>query len=249
MLPFSESQMEINIISGRQSKAGRIVLHGAAGVGKTTLAASLGKALIVPTEEGSNHLDVDRLPLCKSYKQIVDSLKWTYDNLKSGEIDHDVVVLDSIDWAEIMVEQDLEKEMFDQSYGKGAIEIGSRVGRLLRGLDAINGLGVKIVVIAHSEMKSVELAEGGAYSRWQPKLSKRSNARLQEWSDAIGYCQVEVRVREENTGFSKRGVGVGTGRRIVSFNPSPSYVAKVRTAADVPNAIDMSDLDSVLKVL
>lgn len=241
--------MEISIISGKQNKASRIVLHGAAGVGKTTLAASLGKALIVPTEEGSNHLDVDRLPLCKSYKQVVDSLKWAYDNLKSGEIDHDVVVLDSIDWAENMVEADLAKEMFDQSYGKGAIEIGSRIGRLLRGLDAINGLGVKVVVIAHSEMKNVELAEGGAYSRWQPKLSKRSNARLQEWSDAVGYCKVEVIVREESTGFSKRGVGVGTGRRVLCLNPSPSYVAKVRSSEKVPATIDMSDVDSILKVL
>ncbi len=241
--------MEINIISGKQRKAKCVVLHGEAGVGKTTLASKMGKAIIIPTEDGSDHLDVDRLPLCKSYSAIVESMKWIYEKRKAGEIDHDVVVLDSIDWAEGFVEADLSRENFDQSYGKGVIEIGQRMGRLLKGLDMLNELGMKVVVIAHSECKTVEMAEGGSFSRWQPKLTKRSNARLQEWSDAIGFCAVEIKVREESTGFSKRGVGSSTGRRIVSFNPSASYVAKVRTDAEVKSVYDMNDLDSILGVL
>ncbi|MGI9446889.1 MAG: ATP-binding protein [Pirellulales bacterium] len=241
--------MEINIISGKQDKPKCVVLHGEAGVGKTTLAARLGKSLIIPTEDGSDHLDVDRLPLCKSYSDVVESIKWVYDSRKAGSIDHDTVVLDSIDWAENFVEADLVREVFDQSYGKGNVEIGQRMGRLLNGLALLNGLGMTVVVIAHSECKTVEMAEGGSFSRWQPKLSKRSNARLQEWSDAIGYCSVEVMVTKESTGFSERGVGKSTGRRIVSFNPSASYVAKCRTDKKVSAKYDMSDIDKIKEVL
>lgn len=241
--------MEIQIYSGKQNKPKCVVLHGEAGVGKTTLASRLGKALIIPTEDGSGHLDVDRLPLCKSYADVIESIKWAYDNKKDGSIDHDVVVLDSIDWAENFVEADLDREDFDQSYGKGNVEIGARMGRILKGLDMLNGLGMTVVVIAHSECKTLEVAGGGSYSRWQPKLSKRSNARLQEWSDAVGFCTVEVMVSKESTGFSERGVGRSTGRRIVHFNPSASYVAKIRTDKKVSSGYDMSDVDTIKGIM
>ena len=241
--------MEISIISGKQKGPKNVVLHGEAGVGKTTLASRLGKAIIIPTEDGSDHLDVDRLPLCRGYADVLESIKWVYDEKKAGNIDHDVVVLDSIDWAENFIEADLVREVFDQSYGKGNVEIGSRVGRLLRGLDMLNEMGMMVVVIAHSECRTVELAEGGSYSRWQPKLSKRSNARLQEWSDAVGFCTVEVLVSKESTGFSERGVGKSTGRRIVHFNPSASYVAKIRTDKKVSGGFDMSGIDKIKEVL
>ena len=241
--------MEINIISGKQKNPKCIVLHGEAGVGKTTLASRLGKSIVIPTEDGSDHLDVDRLPLCKSYGDVLDSVRWVYEQKKSGDIDHDVVVLDSIDWAENFIELDLVRECFDQSYGKGNVEIGQRIGRILKGLDMLNGMGMKVVVIAHSECRTVDLAEGGSFSRWQPKLSKRSNARLQEWSDAVGFCAVEVMVSKESTGFSERGVGKSTGRRMVYFNPSAGFVAKIRTDKHVMNGYDMNKVDSILEIL
>lgn len=239
----------MKIISGIVPKAKKLLIHGEAGVGKTTLAAALGKAIIVPTEDGSGHVDTDRLPLCKSYKDIISSLKWVSESLASGEIDHDTVVLDSIDWAELFIESDMDREVFDRSYGKGAVEAGVRIGRILSCLDVIREQGCRIVVIAHSECKSIDLAEGGSYSRWQPKLSKRSNARVQEWSDAVGFCRVEVKVREEQSGFTKRGVGVGTGRRVVHLNPSASYVAKIRSSAKVASVIDMSDIDTLREIV
>ena len=235
----------MKIISGVVPNKKKVLIHGEAGVGKTTLAAGLGKSIIVPTEDGSGHVDTDRLPLCKSYADIISSLKWVSESISSGEIDHDTVVLDSIDWAELFIEADMDREVFDRSYGKGAVEAGVRVGRILSCLDVIREQGCRVVLIAHSECKSIDLAEGGSYSRWQPKLSKRANARVQEWSDAVGFCRVEVKVREEQSGFSKRGVGVGTGRRVVHFNPAASYVAKIRSSSKVSSVIDMSDLDTI----
>lgn len=239
----------MKIISGIVPKTKKLLIHGEAGVGKTTLAARLGKAIIVPTEDGSGHVDTDRLPLCKSYSEIISSLKWISESLTSGEIDHDTVVLDSIDWAELFIESDMDRECFDRSYGKGAVEAGARVGRILSCLDVIRDQGCRVVVIAHSECKSIELAEGGSYSRWQPKLSKRSNARTQEWADAVGFCRVEIKVREEQAGFSKRGVGVGTGRRVVHFNPAASHVAKIRSTEKVASVIDMSDIETLRELI
>ena len=176
-------------------------------------------------------------------------LRSSHSEHQAGNIDHDVVVLDSIDWAENFIELDLVRENFDQSYGKGNVEQGQRVGRLLKGLSLLNSIGMTVVVIAHSECKTVEMAEGGSYSRWQPKLSKRSNARLQEWTDVIMYCAVEVIVREESTGFSSRGVGASTGRRMGYLNPSAAYVAKCRTDKKVSSSYDLSDIDTLKELL
>lgn len=239
----------IEIISGRVEKAKRLLIHGEAGVGKTTLASRLGKAIIIPTEDGSNHLDVDRLPLCTSYSKLLESIAWVGTAKKNGEIDHDVVVLDSIDWAENFIEADLVRDAFDQSYGKGNVEIGARIGKILRYLDGLLELGMQVVVIAHSEVKSLELPEGGSYSRWQPKLSKRSNARVQEWCDSIGFCRVEVMVTKESTGFSERGVGKATGRRVLHLNPTAGWVAKCRTASEVPASLDMDKIDKIKEIL
>jgi len=239
----------MKIISGIVDQPKRVVLHGAAGVGKTTLACRLGKAIVIPTEDGSNHLDVDRLPLCRNYNQVLESIAYVGKAKKAGEITNDVVVLDSIDWAENFIESQLEAESFDQSYGKGVVEIGARIGRIFSYLDSLMQYGMKVVVIAHSEMKSIELPEGGSYSRWQPKLSKRSNSRLQEWSDAVGYCRIEVMVSKESNGFTERGVGQTTGRRVLHLNPTAGYVAKCRSSIDVPISVDMSNIEQVKKFL
>lgn len=243
----------MEITKGKIKKARKTVIHGEHGLGKTTWAARKGTAIFICTEEGSNNLDVSRLPLAKSYKDVINQIGWLAKNIEdlkaSPETAFDTVVLDSVDWLEGFIESDLEAECFDQSYGKGVAEIASRVGRVLNGLDVLAGLGLSPVVIAHSSVRTIERAEGGSYSRYEPKLSKRSNARLLEWADEVAYCTLETMVVDESSGFNgTRGVGVSTGKRVLRLNPSPSWAAKNRCPEKVPASIDLSDIDTYNKL-
>jgi hypothetical protein len=232
----------MEITSGRIQKPRKTVIHGEHGTGKTTWASRYGKkTLFICTEEGTNDLDVDRLPLSKKYSDVIAQIGWLIENDGAG---YDTVVLDSIDWAEAMVEKDLVDEDFDQNYGKGVVEIASRLMRILNGLSLLIEKGVSVIVIAHSQQRKIEMASGGAFDRVEPKLTKRANAKLLEWADEILFSQIETIVRTESSGFNgTRGVGVTTGRRVICPNPSGAYMAKNRCPKKLPESIDMNDVE------
>ena len=51
----------------------RILIHGVAGVGKTTFAASADRPVIIATEEGLGTLDVPHFPLARSLTEVMRS--------------------------------------------------------------------------------------------------------------------------------------------------------------------------------
>jgi hypothetical protein len=50
----------------------RILIHGVAGVGKTTFAASADRPVIIATEEGLGTLDVPHFPLARSFTEVME---------------------------------------------------------------------------------------------------------------------------------------------------------------------------------
>lgn len=239
--------MDFQITSGKIKRPRKTVVHGEHGTGKSTWASRVGKALFICTEDGTNDLDVDRLPLVKSYSDVVQQIQWIAKKLDDGEIDHEVVALDSADWLEGFIDKDLERESFDTSYGKGVAEIAMRFGRILSGLDMLVDRGVMPIVIAHSQVREIKLAEGGSYDRWEPKLSKKANGKLLEWADEVLYASMETVVRSEDTGFgSSRGIGVVTGKRSLRCRPGAGYMAKNRCQA-LPASIDTKDAPEYTK--
>ena len=60
--------------------------------------------------------------------------------------------------------------------------------------------------------------------------------------DEVGFAHHETIVRKENSGFKDRGVGVTTGRRMLSLSPSAAYVAKnrARQGVQVPENVELN---------
>jgi len=238
-----------NITTGKESGRPRLtVIHGGPGVGKTTWASHWEKPLIIQTEEGSEDLDVSRTPLITSYGEVIQAVS---DLIKEEELPFSTIVVDSADWIEPMIDRDLKSEHFDTDYGKGAIETGLRFKRVIDGLQLLRKKHrVNIVVIAHSQLRSINSPEGGSYDQWAPKLSKRANAILVEAADEILYCTQETIIRTEKGSFGNdRGVAVGTGRRVIKLKPSPAYVSKHRLGREVPSEISMDNVEDYLTLL
>ena len=77
----------------------RILIHGVAGVGKSTFAADAGAPVFIMTEDGLGKLQVPHFPLATSYVEVAEAL----DALLDEDHDYGTVVVDSVDWLEPLI--------------------------------------------------------------------------------------------------------------------------------------------------
>ena len=77
----------------------RILIHGVAGVGKSTFAADADRPVFLMTEDGLGKLQVPHFPLATSYAEVAEAL----DALLSEDHDFGTVVVDSVDWLEPLI--------------------------------------------------------------------------------------------------------------------------------------------------
>ncbi len=228
-----------NTTTGPQSRPRRTFLYGTHGVGKSTWAAGWDSPIFLPTENGCGDLDVTRTRLLESAKEVVDAIT----EVRSS--DFKTLVLDSIDWTEKLVQRDLDKENFQDAFGRGAVEVNRRVSAILRLLDTVISAGKDVVLIGHSEIKTVTRPDGTSWSAYQPKLTKHACASVCEWADELLFAQVVVRTQNKQVGLKQVSVGVDTGERVLYTEGTPAYQAKHRKIGLKPS-YELSDVTSYL---
>lgn len=209
--------MAYQITSGRVTRPQRVVIYGPEGIGKTTLAARFPSPLFIDTEEGSNHLDVRRLPCPDSWTMLKDEVAWirNYPEECGGTL-----VLDTADRAERLCAEQVCKDkqwtgIEDVGYGKGYTYVKEEFGRLLNLLSEVVERGLNVVVVAHSWITKFEQPdEAGAYDRYELKLLKKQTAPLlKEWADAVLFCNYKTVVIKETDKEGKVTKARATGGR------------------------------------
>ena len=219
-------------------KAPRIMLYGPHGLGKTTFGASAPNPIFILTEDGLGALAVDHFPLAKSYGQVIEAIGSLY----SEEHSFNTVVIDSIDWLENLINQDIESkhDAKDLAYGKGAIIAANYWRNVLDGLSALRDeKGMAIVMVAHSEIKRFDSPEVEPFDRYQPKIQARSSALIQEWCDCVFFTNFKTIVKKDDVGFNKTvSRGITTGERLMYTVERPAYYAKNRFS--LPETLPLS---------
>ena len=228
-----------NTTSGPQKRARRTFIYGTHGVGKSTAASKWGNPIFLPTENGCGDLDVTRTQLLETAKDVVAAIK------EVRESDFDTLVLDSIDWTEKLVQRDLDKENFQDAFGRGAVEINRRVSSILRLLDSVIAAGKDVVLIGHAEIKTVTRPDGTSWSAYQPKLTKHAAASVCEWCDELLFAQTVVLTQSKQVGLKQVSVGIETGDRVLYTEGTPAYQAKHRKQGLKPS-YNLSDIESYL---
>lgn len=222
--------MAFEITSGAKVKPQKVVIYGAEGIGKTTLAAQFPRPLFIDTEGGSGHLDVRRLPEPTSWTMLLDEVTWVRDfPYECGG----TLVLDTADWAEqlciahVCAKYD-KKGIEDWGYGKGYVYVKEEFGKLLNLLGECVDRGLNVVVTAHAAIVKFEQPdEMGAYDRWEMKLSRRQVAPLlKEWADAVLFANFKTMVVADKKGEKYKGTG--GKNRVLYATHAASWDAKNR---------------------
>lgn len=218
--------------------APRIMLYGVEGIGKTTFASNAPDPIYICTEDGLGSLQVDHFPLATKASDVLDALS----SLATEQHDYKSVVLDSVDWLDNLIWQDVESthEAKDLAYGKGAMIVAERWREVLAALNHLrNERGMCVILLAHCQIKRFDSPETEPYDRYQPKLQERSNAILREWVDALLFANYRTVIKKDDVGFNKTANrGISTGERLLFTAERPAYMAKNRYG--LPESLPMS---------
>ncbi len=227
-----------SVVKGVQKRPQRVVIYGVESVGKTTLAAQAPAPIFLDLENGSQHLDVARVPV-RDWKSLMASLE----ELAAGGHEYRTVVVDSADWAERLAVADLLAEtkktsVEDFPYGKGWVMAAERYARMLSRLDDVLSSGMTVLVIGHAQVKRHEPPDQvAAYDRYELKLARQVGPMVKEWADELYFCQFKTRLMQGESGKMK---AKGGKERVIYTCHAAAYDAKTRAglADELPLAFE-----------
>jgi hypothetical protein len=216
---------------GRNPKPRRVMLYGTHGIGKSTFGAMAEDPIFIPTEDGLGDIECESFPLARSLGDVMAALESLY----SGEHGYRTVVIDSLDWLERLIwnevcEDEQAPSIEKIGYAKGYAFAIEKWRTVLGALDALRGdRGMTVIVIAHAKIEKFENPETVPYDRYSPRLHKLASALVQEWADEVLFATYKVLTVKVDEAFNKaRHNGVGTGERIIRTVERPAHVAKNR---------------------
>lgn len=225
------------IHTGKRPAPPRLLIYGVEGVGKSSFAAGAPHPIFIPTEDGLGEIDCAAFPLAKTLPEVETYLS----ALASEPHDYQTVVIDSLDWLEQLIWDDLCRlsnatsiEKVDGGYGKGYIAALRFWRQLIDLLETLHKQRqMAVILIAHAKVERFEDPESNAYDRYSPRLHKHANAIITEWADAVLFATRKFRTESEDVGFGRErtiavGIGKDGGERILRTVGGPACIAKNR---------------------
>lgn len=211
----------------------RTVIVGWPGIGKTTLASRWQPPVVVAQTEYGTPVGVSFATLgqIKSYATLLDLIK------ALGEDQHDFnsFCLDTVDAAEPLIWDAVCKannwpSIETPGYGRGFVEADKVWRDFLAALDWLRRTrSMNIVLLAHSNVETVNDPRVPSYSSYQLRLHRRARALVQDWADAIFFLSTDLHIVSEDQGFNRmRNRADGGATRWLHTEGRPAFVAKNR---------------------
>ena len=225
------------IQSGRENRPPRIMIYGSEGIGKSTFGANAPAPIFIQTEDGLGEINCRKFPMSKAISDVIGQLT----ALRDEQHDFQTIVIDSLDWLERLIFDEVCREYgvrsiekADGGYGRGYTHALTHWRKVIALLNELRDKrGMVVVLIAHAKVERFEDPESAAYDRYTPRLNKHSASLICEWVDTILFATRRFRVQKENAGFSGERtiaapIGAAGGERIVRTVGSPACIAKNR---------------------
>ncbi|GHT31207.1 hypothetical protein FACS1894214_2290 [Planctomycetales bacterium] len=177
------------IQTGKAQAPPRLLIYGTEGIGKSAFGTSAPKPVFISTEDGIDHIDCAKFPLCRTFTEVMSNLE----ALLNEAHDYQTVVIDSVDWLERLIWDDACQqyrveniEKIDGGYGKRYTIVLTYWRKFIDALRQLRDQKKMIVVLlAHAQVKRHTDPESTTFDTFLPKLHKNAAAMLCEWCDAI----------------------------------------------------------------
>ncbi len=231
-----------SVRSGREQRPPRIMIYGSEGVGKSTYGANAPNAIFIQTEDGLGEINCSKFPLATSLSEVIAQLT----ALRDEEHNFQSVVIDSIDWLERIIFDEVCREYggrsiekVDGGYGKGYTHALTHWRIIISLLDSLRDKrNMLIILVAHAKIERFEDPENAAYDRYTPRLHKHATSLITEWVDAVLFANKRLRVSKDSDRAVATPIGADGGERILRTVGSPACVAKNRYG--LPSEIPLS---------
>jgi hypothetical protein len=210
----------------------RILVHGQEGTGKTTLAARFPAPIFLQTEDGvPGGLQLMSFGLLAQFSDVRSALAV----LATEDHGFRTVVVDSLDklegliWADVCATRHWPS-IEAPGYGKGYVEVDIWWRDVLSALDYLRReRGMIVLLIAHSEIMTINDPRTASYTSYQLRLHKRARGLVLDEMDVVAFLATELVIHSENAGFNKtRNRADGGSTRWLHFEGKPAFVAKNR---------------------
>ena len=237
--------MALKIERGVKSAPVRCVIYGTEGIGKSTLAAQFPNPVILDTEDGTGRIDCARVVCHDSF-----AMESALLDLIGDPQGFKTVVIDSADWAERQILEQLLKKagkrsIEDFGFGKGYTMLAEACSRILGLADQLIAKGVNVVFVAHATIKRTSPPdETDGYDRYELKLTRQTGPLFKEWADLLLFCNYKTKLVEGSDGRKK---ATGGKTRLMYAERSAAYDAKNRYGLPSEMPMAIAELAPALK--
>lgn len=226
------------IKKGQTVRAPRIMMIGVEGVGKSTAGASMPNPVFICGESGLVGPQFADTPSFTPENwgeilQFVDELAQDSQGFKT-------LVIDTLDWVEPMLYAHVcknanHKNIEDFGYGKGYVVAQQEARQLLARLDRLNANGMNILLLCHSQIKTVNNPTGDNYDHFESKVNAKISGIFREWCDCVLFAQFDMYTKKDGM----RAKAFGGDGRIVQTTHSAAWDAKNRYGLPEVMPLDM----------